>query len=177
MVNFNNDILIIKMVNNEWVTIVYHVNVSCITVQRSVGGGGGCVVESKKGNFAPPPSHPPFFNRAYAFSAMLYFVLSVHMYTYQQEFICHYSRLSSVLDMDSVICQQSLREVHTLTLSELSELMNLFNSCSAYAKRTHQKLFGGVELSQRPEFDVDIFFVKCDVLSCREPQYFCAKYP
>ncbi len=36
---------------------------------------------------------------------------SVHMYTYQQEFICHYSRLSSVLDMDSVISQQSLREV------------------------------------------------------------------
>ena len=35
----------------------------------------------------------------------------VHMYTYQQEFICHYSRLSSVLDMDSVISQQSLREV------------------------------------------------------------------
>ena len=33
------------------------------------------------------------------------------MYTYQQEFICHYSRLSSVLDMDSVISQQSLREV------------------------------------------------------------------
>lgn len=34
----------------------------------------------------------------------------IHMYTYQQEFICHYSRLSSVLDMDSVISQQSLRE-------------------------------------------------------------------
>lgn len=34
----------------------------------------------------------------------------VHMYTYQQEFICHYSRLSSVLDMDSVISQHSLRE-------------------------------------------------------------------
>ena len=42
---------------------------------------------------------------------MLFLFSSVHMYTYQQEFICHYSRLSSVLDMDSVISQQSLREV------------------------------------------------------------------
>lgn len=42
---------------------------------------------------------------------------SVHMYTYQQEFICHYSRLSSVLDMDTVISQQSLREVaHNLSV-------------------------------------------------------------
>ena len=39
------------------------------------------------------------------------------MYTYQQEFICHYSRLSSVLDMDTVISQQSLREVaHNLSV-------------------------------------------------------------
>ena len=45
------------------------------------------------------------------------FFFSVHMYTYQQEFICHYSRLSSVLDMDTVISQQSLREVaHNLSV-------------------------------------------------------------
>ena len=43
----------------------------------------------------------------------------VHMYTYQQEFICHYSRLSSVLDMDSVISQQSLREVLLVLFSVL----------------------------------------------------------
>ncbi|XP_048576333.1 ankyrin repeat and fibronectin type-III domain-containing protein 1 isoform X3 [Nematostella vectensis] len=34
----------------------------------------------------------------------------IHMCTYQKDFICHYSRLSSVLDMDSVLAQQALRE-------------------------------------------------------------------
>ncbi|XP_020901378.1 ankyrin repeat and fibronectin type-III domain-containing protein 1 isoform X2 [Exaiptasia diaphana] len=34
----------------------------------------------------------------------------IHMCTYQSDFISHYSRLSSVLDMDSVLAQQSLRE-------------------------------------------------------------------
>ena len=48
----------------------------------------------------------------------------VHMYTYQQEFICHYSRLSSVLDMDSVISQQSLREVQLVLFSVLDRAGN-----------------------------------------------------
>lgn len=46
------------------------------------------------------------------------------MYTYQQEFICHYSRLSSVLDMDSVISQQSLREVQLVLFSVLDRAGN-----------------------------------------------------
>lgn len=45
----------------------------------------------------------------------------IHMFTYQQEFICHYSRLSSVLDMDSVICQQSLREAFSPTEVQLAK--------------------------------------------------------
>ena len=52
-----------------------------------------------------------------------YFFL-VHMYTYQQEFICHYSRLSSVLDMDSVISQQSLREVQLVLFCVLDRAGN-----------------------------------------------------
>ena len=55
-------------------------------------------------------------------SYFLFFL--VHMYTYQQEFICHYSRLSSVLDMDSVISQQSLREVQLVLFSVLDRAGN-----------------------------------------------------
>ena len=52
-----------------------------------------------------------------SFVCLFVCLFSVHMYTYQQEFICHYSRLSSVLDMDTVISQQSLREVaHNLSV-------------------------------------------------------------
>lgn len=46
----------------------------------------------------------------------------IHMYTYQQEFICHYSRLSSVLDMDSVISQQSLREAFSSPEVQLAKV-------------------------------------------------------
>lgn len=45
----------------------------------------------------------------------------IHMYTYQQEFICHYSRLSSVLDMDTVISQQSLREAFSAREVQLAK--------------------------------------------------------
>ncbi|XP_074605789.1 ankyrin repeat and fibronectin type-III domain-containing protein 1-like isoform X2 [Acropora palmata] len=45
----------------------------------------------------------------------------MHMFTYQQEFICHYSRLSSVLDMDSVICQQALREAFSPTEVQIAK--------------------------------------------------------
>ena len=59
------------------------------------------------------------------------------MYTYQQEFVCHYSRLSSVLDMDSVISQQSLREVQ---LGLFFVLDRAGNSCQK-ACRTNRFLF------------------------------------
>ena len=68
-------------------------------------------------HFLAPSLPPPPLRTVDRLIDCCCFFFSVHMYTYQQEFICHYSRLSSVLDMDTVISQQSLREVaHNLSV-------------------------------------------------------------
>lgn len=67
-------------------------------------------------------------------NGVISYLFSVHMYTYQQEFICHYSRLSSVLDMDSVISQQSLREVQLVLFSVLCVLDRVGNSGERHDK-------------------------------------------
>ena len=56
------------------------------------------------------------------------FSVSVNMCTYQPQFISRYSRLSSILDLDTILAQQMQREVNTVVMKCLD--LGVVSLCS-----------------------------------------------